>query len=119
MQQRQQDNCKEGGIERSAIIEKFANRVELAFYEEFDEIIPSIMAKRIDKIAEEIQGETDYKKGLSAEELRILQTAGAKVLALNVESALVYFDDEDTFSKKDILLIIKNVLEEIENGRNN
>lgn len=114
--QRQQDNFKEVGIERSAIIEKFANRVELAFYEEFDELIPSIMAERIDKIAKEIQGETDYKSGFSAKELRTLQTAGAKVLALNVESELAYFDDEDTFSKKSILLIIKNILEEIKNG---
>ena len=34
--------------------EKFAERVKMAFYYEFDELIPSIMADKIDEIAREI-----------------------------------------------------------------
>ena len=34
--------------------EKFAERVKMAFYYEFDELIPSIMADKIDEIAKEI-----------------------------------------------------------------
>jgi hypothetical protein len=36
--------------------EKFAERVKMAFYYEFDESIPSIMADKIDEIAKEITG---------------------------------------------------------------
>ena len=35
-------------------IEKFAERVKMAFYYEFDELIPSIMADKIDEIVKEI-----------------------------------------------------------------
>lgn len=38
-------------------LKKFAERVKMEFYYEFDEIIPSIMADKIDKIAKEIIGE--------------------------------------------------------------
>ena len=34
--------------------EKFAERVKMAFYYEFDELIPSIMADKIDEICKEI-----------------------------------------------------------------
>ena len=39
---------------RKETAEKFAERVKMAFYQEFDELIPSIMADKIDEIAKEI-----------------------------------------------------------------
>ena len=39
---------------RKETAEKFAERVKMAFYYEFDELIPSIMADKIDEIAKEI-----------------------------------------------------------------
>lgn len=39
---------------RKETAEKFAERVKMAFYYEFDELIPSIMADKIDKICKEI-----------------------------------------------------------------
>ena len=41
---------------RKETAEKFAERVKMAFYYEFDELIPSIMADKIDEIAKEITG---------------------------------------------------------------
>lgn len=38
-------------------LKKFAERVKMAFYYEFDELIPSIMADKIDEIAKELEGE--------------------------------------------------------------
>lgn len=51
------ESCKKVGTKQSAIIKKFAERVKLAFYQEFDEIIPSIMAVRIDEISRELENE--------------------------------------------------------------
>ena len=42
---------------RKETAEKFAKRVKIAFYYEFDELIPSIMADKIDEICEEIIGD--------------------------------------------------------------
>lgn len=39
---------------RKETAEKFASRVKMAFYYEFDELIPSIMADKIDEICKEI-----------------------------------------------------------------
>ena len=39
---------------RKETAEKFAERVKMAFYYEFDELIPSIMADKIDEIVKEI-----------------------------------------------------------------
>jgi hypothetical protein len=39
---------------RKETAEKFAERVKMAFYYHFDEIIPSIMADKIDEICKEI-----------------------------------------------------------------
>lgn len=39
---------------RKETAEKFAERVKMAFYYEFDELIPSIMADKIDEIAKEL-----------------------------------------------------------------
>ena len=36
---------------------EFAERVKMAFYYEFDELIPSIMADKIDELIEEVCGE--------------------------------------------------------------
>ena len=36
------------------VAEKFAERVKMAFYYEFDELIPSIMADKIDEICKDI-----------------------------------------------------------------
>ena len=41
---------------RKETAEKFAERVKMAFYYEFDELIPSIMADKIDEICKEITG---------------------------------------------------------------
>ena len=41
---------------RKETAEKFAERVKMAFYYEFDELIPSIMADKIDEICKEIIG---------------------------------------------------------------
>ena len=40
--------------ERKETAEKFAERVKMAFYYHFDELIPSIMADKIDEICKEI-----------------------------------------------------------------
>ena len=39
---------------RKEMVEKFAERVKMAFYYHFDELIPSIMADKIDEICKEI-----------------------------------------------------------------
>lgn len=51
------ESCKKVGTKQSAIIKKFAERVKMAFYQEFDEVIPSIMAVRIDEIARKLENE--------------------------------------------------------------
>ena len=40
--------------ERKQAIKAFGERVKMAFYYEFDELIPSIMADKIDEIIEEV-----------------------------------------------------------------
>ena len=48
---------------RKETAEKFAERVKMAFYYEFDELIPSIMADKIDEIAKEItEGKANASK---------------------------------------------------------
>ena len=42
---------------RKQAVKEFAERVKMAFYYEFDELIPSIMADRIDELAKEVCGE--------------------------------------------------------------
>lgn len=42
-------------------VKEFADRVKMAFYYLFDEIIPSVMDEEIDKIAKEITGD-NYDK---------------------------------------------------------
>lgn len=44
---------KRGYRAMKPILEKFANQIKLAFYEEFDELIPSIMADKIDNLVKE------------------------------------------------------------------
>ena len=43
--------------ERKEAMKVFAERVKMAFYYEFDEIIPSIMADKIDELVKEVCGE--------------------------------------------------------------
>ena len=43
--------------ERKQAVKEFAERVKIAFYYEFDELIPSIMADKIEEIAKEVCGE--------------------------------------------------------------
>ncbi len=43
--------------ERKQAVKKFAESVKMAFYYEFDELIPSIMADKIDELIEEVCGE--------------------------------------------------------------
>ena len=43
--------------ERKQAVEEFAERVKMAFYYEFDELIPSIMADKIDELVKEVCGE--------------------------------------------------------------
>lgn len=42
---------------RKQAVREFAERVKMAFYYEFDELIPSIMADKIDELAKEVCGE--------------------------------------------------------------
>ena len=42
---------------RKETAEKFAERVKMAFYYEFEELIPSIMSDKIDEIAKELTGD--------------------------------------------------------------
>ena len=42
---------------RKQAVKEFAERVKMAFYYEFDELIPSIMADRIDELVKEVCGE--------------------------------------------------------------
>lgn len=41
-----------------------------------------------------------------------------KKLAFKIEEAFAYYGDEDKFTKKNILVTIKDILKEIENGLN-
>ena len=43
--------------ERKQVVKEFAELVKMAFYYEFDELIPSIMADKIDELVEEVCGE--------------------------------------------------------------
>ena len=40
-----------------AAVKKFAESVKMAFYYEFDELIPSIMADKIDELVKEVCGD--------------------------------------------------------------
>ena len=40
---------------RKQAVKEFAERVKMAFYYEFDELIPSIMADKIDELVEEVE----------------------------------------------------------------
>lgn len=42
--------------ERKEAVKEFAERVKMAFYYEFDELIPSIMADKIDALVKEVCG---------------------------------------------------------------
>ena len=61
---------------RKETAEKFAERVKMVFYYEFDELIPSIMADKIDEIAKEItegeQGKLDEQKNCIYEQRKEL-----------------------------------------------
>ena len=43
--------------ERKQAVKEFAERVKMAFYYEFDELIPSTMADKIDELVKEVCGE--------------------------------------------------------------
>ena len=43
--------------ERKQAVKEFAELVKMAFYYEFDELIPSIMADRIDELVKEVCGD--------------------------------------------------------------
>lgn len=43
----------------AVIIKEFAEAVKLEFYKEFEEIIPSVMAERIDRLVKEMVGGSD------------------------------------------------------------
>lgn len=44
---------------RKKAVKEFAEKVKMAFYYEFDEIIPSIMADKIDNLVKETVGDTE------------------------------------------------------------
>ena len=44
---------------KKAAVEDVAERIKMAFYYEFDELIPSIMADKIDELVEEVCGDGD------------------------------------------------------------
>jgi hypothetical protein len=43
--------------ERKQAVKEFAERIKMAFYYEFDELIPSIMADKIDELVKEVCGD--------------------------------------------------------------
>lgn len=43
--------------ERKQAVKEFAERVKMAFYYEFDELIPSIIADKIDELVKEVCGD--------------------------------------------------------------
>lgn len=43
--------------ERKQAVIEFAERIKMAFYYEFDELIPSIMADKIDELVKEVCGD--------------------------------------------------------------
>lgn len=49
--------AKHNAAVRKQAVKEFAERVKMAFYYEFDELIPSIMADKIDKLVKEVCGE--------------------------------------------------------------
>lgn len=120
--QRQQDTCKEGGIERSAIIEKFAQK----FWKLHDLLIEKAH-ENYDKIDEDAVYEIDLEcifgqfmadefEHCRKEDLKSLQIQGAEKLAFKIEEVFAYYNDEDKFTKKSILVKIKDILEKIKNG---
>ena len=42
-----------------AAVKEFVESVKMAFYQEFDELIPSIMADKIDELVKEVCGDGD------------------------------------------------------------
>lgn len=46
-------------VVRAEAVKEFAEKVKMAFYYEFDEIIPSIMADKIDNLVKEMAGDTE------------------------------------------------------------
>lgn len=48
------NRCNE---ERKQAVKEFAESVKMAFYYEFDELIPSIMADKIDALVKEVCGD--------------------------------------------------------------
>ena len=42
-----------------AVVDDVAERIKMAFYQEFEELIPSIMADKIDEIVKEVCGDGD------------------------------------------------------------
>ena len=42
-----------------AAVKEFAERIKTAFYQEFEELIPSIMADKIDELVKEVCGDGD------------------------------------------------------------
>jgi hypothetical protein len=52
-----QELIENGKLVSSEQLKQFAERIKMEFYYEFDELIPSIMSDKIDKILKEILGE--------------------------------------------------------------
>lgn len=48
--------------EKKELVEKLAERIKNEFYIQFDEIIPSIMADRIDEIVKEVLNEEFFEQ---------------------------------------------------------
>nr|DAI38384.1 MAG TPA: hypothetical protein [Caudoviricetes sp.] len=52
-----EDRRKNEQRKKAQVVREFAERVKIAFYEEFDEIIPSVMADKIDELVKEYENE--------------------------------------------------------------
>lgn len=50
-----EDRRKNGQRKKAQVVREFAERVKNAFYAEFDEIIPSVMANKIDELVKEYE----------------------------------------------------------------
>lgn len=52
-----EDKIERGEEERKQAVKEFAERIKMAFYYEFDELIPSRMADKIDELVKEVCGD--------------------------------------------------------------
>ena len=85
--------------ERKQAVKEFAERVKMAFSYEFDELIPSTMADKIDELAKEVCGgmNMDDKQKQIAEMAKDIYTTGVAIDGTDI--AYGVFDNDDHFHR--------------------